>query len=190
MRSAVVWIPTLVLFASCASSSSWHADDALSAESLEMQYDEQGARGEVEYHILPEAVPAEVRASMDALHPGGRAVAAEKEYHGSTLYWELTKEIAGREIEAMFHPDGTLHSEEVEVAMSSVPAAVQATVANSGYGMASKWEEIRDGERMLVEYHVKTVMDGRHYKLQLSTSGALLAVWREVPAEIEVPVPH
>jgi len=181
-------LPCLLAFASCATEADWRASEASAAEKIEVQFDATGRRTEVEYHILPEAVPAEVRAAMDALHPGGAAIAAEREYDGSTLYWELTKEIEGREVEAMFHPDGRLHSEEVEVDPSSVPSGVRDALKRRIDGQVAKWEEIRDEERQLVEYHAKTELDRKHYKVILDPGGAVRAVFREVPAEIEVPV--
>ena len=178
----------LLPLASCASGAAWHLEDGLAAERIEMQVEACGKPREIEYHVRPESVPGEVRAAMDRLHPGGEATAAEREYEGSTLYWEITKEIDGLEVEAMFLPDGTLHSEELEVAASAVPEAVRAAVAGAPWGEPDAWEEIRDGERRLVEYHVKTSREGKRYKLLLDPGGALRQVFREVPAEIEVPV--
>jgi hypothetical protein len=55
-------------------------------------------------------------------------------------------------------------------------------------GNVDKYEEIRDAERELVEYHVKLTAEGKRYKLRVSPGGEVLGVAREVPAEIEVPV--
>jgi len=178
----------LVLAAAGASPDRWRADEALAADRLELQVDEHGRAVEYEYHIAPDAVPGAVHAAMDRLHPGGVATAAEKEYHGSELYWELSKEVDGLEVEAMFLPDGTLHSEEVEVAASTVPSAVAAAVAAELDGDVTKWEEIRDADRALVEYHAKVASSGRAYKVRVSLDGRVLAVVRELVAEIEVPV--
>jgi len=177
-----------LLFPACRAPVGWSSDEALAAESVEVQMDRDGRLVEVEYHLAPDRVPANVREAMDALHPGGRATAAEKEYVGSTLYWEVTKEIEGREVEALFLPDGTLHSEEVEVAAAGVPSAVQDAVRARLAGEVTKWEEIRDGERRLVEYHAKVTVADARYKLMVSAEGAVRAVVREVPAEIEVPL--
>ena len=173
----------------CKTYTEWHADEGLGAEGIEVQVDSKGRPLEIEYHVKPQAVPASVREAMDALHPGGEAVGAEKEYVGSDLFWELTKDIEGREVEAMFHPDGRLHSEEVEVEGSSVPDAVKAAVAARMDGEVTKWEEIRNGDRELVEYHAKLkASNGMKYKLLVTTHGEVFGVYREVPAEIEVPV--
>jgi hypothetical protein len=88
----------------------------------------------------------------------------------------------------MFLPDGTLHSEEIEVAAASVPQAVQAAVTQRIGGEITKWEEIHDAQRVLVEYHAKATAKGMKYKLRVDPGGQLLGVVREVPAEIELPV--
>ena len=167
----------------------WNNRDALAAESVEIQLDENARPVEVEYHILPAAVPANVMAAMDELHPGGRAVEAEKEFVGGVLYWEVTKEIDGLEIEAMFRVDGKLHSEELEVLSADVPEAVQQAVRERLGGSVNKWEEIRNGQRDLVEYHAKVAADGMRYKIMLSPTGVVRGIVREIPAEIEVPLP-
>jgi uncharacterized membrane protein YkoI len=178
-----------LLAPACRSTPGWSNEDALAAQSVEIQLDADAHPLEVEYHVLPDAVPAGVMAAMDALHPGGRAIAAEMEYVGTTLYWEVSKEVDGREVEAMFHPDGTLHSQELEVDAATVPEAVRAAARARMPGQVTKWEEIRDGDQELVEYHVKVTADDMKYKVVVSTAGSVLGVVREVPAEIEVPLP-
>jgi hypothetical protein len=167
---------------------SWNTSEALAAERIEMQVDERGKTVELEYHVAPGMVPQAVRAAMDRLHPGGSAVDAEKEYVGGKLYWEITKEIGGRAVEAMFQPDGTLYREEVEVSASEIPNAVQEAVRARLRGQVTKWEAIRDGERRVTEYHAKGTRDGKNYKVIAGLDGSVLAMVREVPAEIEVPV--
>jgi len=177
----------LLLLASCASHTEWRSEDGLAARKIEVQVDRDGRPLELEYHMAPSAVPASIHQAMDRLHPGGLAVDAEKEYVGSELFWELTKEIDGREIEAMFHADGTLHSEEIEVDGSDVPANVREAVSQRMPGQVTKYEEIRDGERRLVEYHVKVQSNDMNWKIRVSTGGKVVGIVREVPAEIEVP---
>ena len=181
-------IAGLLLLTACATGPSFQNADALDAERLEVAMDAKGNATEIEYHVRPEAVPAAVHEAMEALHPGGQATGAEKEYEGSTLYWELCKEVDGYSVEAMFTPDGTLHAEEVEVPASVVPQGVRKMVAGAGYGDVRAWERVHDGDQELVEYHVKTTRDDRNYKLIVSTEAELLAVFREIEAEIEVPV--
>jgi hypothetical protein len=92
-------------------------------------------------------------------------------------------------VEAMFLPDGTLHSQEIEVPADAVPDVVK-TAALGAFtgGTVNAWEEIRDGSRLLVEYHVKIAADGKNYKIAVSLDGKVTARHREVVAEIEVPL--
>jgi hypothetical protein len=178
-----------VTFPACASSG-WSSMDALVAESVEMQVTDLGQMAEVEYHIRPDQVPAVVRQSMDKLHPGGPYTGAEKEYEGGSLFYELTRPVGGMEIEAMFTPEGKLHSEEIEVSQNKVPTVVQNRAKNAIAGATiTKWEEIRDGEQLLREYHVKMTKGGMKYKVMITPTGRLVAVYREIPAEIEVRQP-
>jgi len=181
-------LAALSLLTACTSGPTLQNDDALGAEKLEVAMDESGRPTEIEYHVHPDAVPAAVHEAMEALHPGGAVTAAEKEFEGSRLFWELAKEIDGFKVEAMFYPDGRLYSQEVEVPASSVPEVVKSAVADADFGAVRAWEEIHDGDQQLVEYHAKTTSDGRNYKLLVGADGELLGVFREIEAEIEVPV--
>ncbi len=179
----------LLAFASCASPLAISNDDALSTVKLEVQVDHRGNMVEIEYHINPAAVPAAVKSAMDALHPGDPFTDAEREYQGGQVYYELNRMVDGREVEAMFLPDGTLHSEEVEVLADRVPAVVLDTL-RTVYPTCSvtKYEEIRDGNRVLVEYHIKVEVEGLAYKVLLSPAGEHLGAFREIVSEIEVPI--
>ena len=168
----------------------WSLSDARVAEKLEIQVDHAGNRTEVEYHILPDAVPEAVRKAMDELHPGGPFIGAEKEFENGVLYYELTREVDGFEVEAMFTPSGSLHSEEIAVAADTVPDVVKAGVSAAYPGGTVKvWEEIRGSKRELKEYHVKLTDGGLNYKVVVTLGGTVARAVREVPAEVEVPVP-
>ena len=183
-----VSLAVLVAFAvpACATSG-WNSHDALSADKIEMVMDDLGRQSEIEYHIPPENVPAVVRQAMDQLHPGGPFTGAEKEYNGGMLFYELTRVVDGMEMEVMFYPDGKLHSEELQVPEGSVPAIVRSTAQEAlGGGTVTKWEEIRNYRRELYEYHVKITKAGMKYKVMIGLKGELLAIFREIPAEIEV----
>ena len=188
MKPALWVVISGFVLVSCASQTEWRTEDALAADKVEVQVDGDGRALEIEYHVSPDVVPAAVHTAMDTLHPGGQAIGGEKEFIGSQLFWELSKVIDGREVEAMFHPDGTLRSEEAEVAVEDVPDEVRAAVAARLAGTVRKWETVRDSDRALIEYHAKVDSDGRQYKLVVSTDGEILRVVRELLAEIEVPV--
>jgi hypothetical protein len=191
----VTLLAVLPLFLSCQKAtaggeSALDAKDMLAAVKIEMLIGPEGNPEEIEYHIPPADVPEAVKKAMDKLHPGGPFTGAEKEMNEGILYYELTREVGGLEAEAMFLPDGTLHQEEIEVAAGKVPEAVKAGAEKAVAGATvKKWEEIRDKDRKLFEYHVKMAKGDKHYKVMLGTDGTLLGVYREIPAEIEVKVP-
>jgi hypothetical protein len=173
--------------AACATPNAWNNDDALGAEKIEMVMNPDGKPGEIEFHIDPSEVPAAVRRAMEDLHPAGRYTGAEKEMEDGVLYYELTRTAGGMDIEAMFTPEGKLHSEEIQVPASKVPDAVKKAAAGAvDGGKVTSWEEIRDSERMVVEYHVKKTSGKKNWKIAITPTGEVLAVYREIVAEIEV----
>ena len=163
--------------------------EARSARKIEIQVDARGGIVEVEYHADPASIPEIVRQAMDRLHPGGPFTDAERELNDGVLYYELSREVDGLEVEAMFTAGGELFSEEVEVRAGDVPQAIRdAITAHLPGGTVAKYEEIRNGSRELVEYHVKLDEDGRRHKLILSLEAQVMGDFLELVAEIEVPV--
>jgi len=174
-------LAVLIVLPACQSGrAQWDNASAAASTKLEVQMNEKGRMQEIEYHIAPTQVPQAVRDAMDRLHPGGRFDDAEKEWNEGRLYYELSRKVKGMDVEAMFTPDGELHSEEIQVPMTSVPAPVRdAAMASLGTGARpDKWEEIRDGSRTIVEYHVKMSRGNDKFKVILSTEGMLLAIYR------------
>jgi len=165
----------------------WDNDRATHARTLEVQVDHSGRYTEVEYHIAPDSVPAVVRKAMDQLHPGGAFDDAEYETQGGKPFYELSRKVNGMEVEAMFTPEGALHSEEIQVPMTKVPEVVRSRAMATG-GQATKWEEIRNGKREVTAYHVKMSRGGDKFKLMFKPDGTSEGMVREVPAEIEVQV--
>ncbi len=86
-----------------------NTQDALAADSVEIAISKAGYPVVIEYHIPPSQVPDVVKAAMDALHPGGKFTGAEKETIGGMTYYELARMVGGKEVEAMFYPNGALY---------------------------------------------------------------------------------
>ena len=168
---------------------SWSQGDALASQSVELEMNDRGGVTSIEYHVTPELVPQEIHDAMNALYPDGEVIAGEREMSGGDLHWELSKRIDGLVVEAMFDLDGNLVAEEAEIPPSTVPEPAQAAVRGLFDGRITKWEAIRDADRELVEYHAKVEAEGRRFKVAVDAEGTVRVVVREVPAEIEVPLP-
>ncbi len=180
-------LTVLVLLCACVTNR-YRNEDALASKSLEFQLNEKGRVDQIEYHIAPAGVPEAVRAAMTRLHPDGTITGAEKEWHHGTLYYELTSKKDGRETEVMFYPDGTVFRSEIEVPVDDVPQSIQKVAAAALPGAeVTKYEEIREADGRLIEYHVKLSRDGKRYKLLLHRTGVFRGLLREIPAEVEVP---
>jgi len=154
---------------------------------VEFAVDDRGRVREVEFHVPLAVLPAEIRAAAEREMPGGQVLDCEKEYDGRKVYWEVTKRIGGKEQEVLFDASGRPVAFEIEVDAAAVPAAVLRAADAAVGGSRTKVEEIRDGDRRLVEYHVKKTDRGVRYKLVVTPEGKVAKIWREMKAEIEVP---
>lgn len=143
---------------------------------------------EVEFHVPPSELPAEILAAVGRLCPGGEVVDCEIEYVGGTRYYEVTKRAAGKETELMLDEAGRPFRWEVEIEASAAPKAVLDAAASAAPGTLRKVEEIRDAGKALLAYHVKKEDRGIHYKIEIAPGGERLGVWRETKAEVEVPI--
>jgi len=144
---------------------------------------------EVEFHVDAASIPESVIAAAKKLIPGGYVGDCEIEYHGGSLYYEVTCTVQGVEMEVMFTPDGAPYRWEVEVDKDKVPAkAVDAAMAAVPGAVIKKAEEILDKDKNVLEYHFKLEKDWIKYKAAVSTSGELLGVYRETIGEIEGPL--
>ena len=185
----VATLATVLGAAGCASGPTM-VDVALAreAESLELRLDENGALVEIEYHVKPEAVPIAVRSAFHQMNPGVKPTGAEREFQGGQEYWELKASLGSLSVEAMFLPDGTLHSEEREIETNAVPAEVRGAIdaVYSGAGSGG-WEQIRDASGNVKEFHVKFEWNGKAHKIAVSPQGEILWKLLEIPAEFEVP---
>jgi len=146
-----------------------------------MAVDARGVATEIEYHIAPGEVPAAVQSAMRGLYTGADFTGAERETHSGKFYWELSVAVGGHDVEAMFLPDGMLHSQENEVAQDTVPHEVQkGAMGLYPDGAVTAWDEIRNGQRELTEFHVKMRSGGMNYKAAISLDGTVTSVVREV----------
>jgi len=156
---------------------------------IELQVDANGDVREIEYHVDASALPAAVIKAADEKLPGGRIEDCEKEYVGDRLYYEVTKVVGGLASEAMFTPDGKVYLMEIAIDRSQAPPTIlRAADQAAPGGEITSVEKILNADDELLEYHVKKKVDGRRYKILIAPDGRLLQTFREVPAEIEVPV--
>jgi hypothetical protein len=179
---------TAATLAPCSSTPGIDVGEARGARLVEVQLDAGGSLAEVEHHIAPGEIPAAVRAAMDRLRSGGTYTDAERAMHAGEMLLELSRTVNGLEVEARFSAPGELRSEGIQVRSEALPAAVREAVGARLPGQTvKKYEEIRDGSRTLVEYHVKLEAGGARHKLMLSPAGELLGHYLELEAELEVP---
>ncbi|MCR9243509.1 MAG: hypothetical protein NXI31_00650 [bacterium] len=161
---------------------------ALRSSKLETSVDGDGAVTEIEYHIAPNLVPTAVRGAMSELYPDVTFERAEYEVRSGETLYELVTAVEGRSVNAMFHEDGRLHTLEVEIDPESEPAITR-TVMRAWPGCTIEAvEQVRDGEQLIVGYHVDITSRERAIKVTVDRSGQVTAAVREIAAEVEVPI--
>lgn len=157
--------------------------------SIEMAFNNSGQVLEVEFHLSPNELPRKVLEAVEAKLPGGEIEDCEKEYEGGQLYYEVSKVIAGRETEMMVTPAGRVHLYEIAIDASEAPPAILAAADRSfPGGIRRSVEKILDRHDRLIEYHVKKTVNDTKYKIMVAPDGTVRRAFREIPAEIEVPV--
>jgi hypothetical protein len=191
--STTLVLCTVPVLGACAGHGPWTNDDMLAADALAVELDAAGRPVEMEFEVPIEDTPAEVRAAMEALHPGGGVDSAEREItmEGASWaeYWELSKEVDGREVSAKFEPSGKLVKEEFEVPAEDVPEVVREAAARVLGDAEVEWEAEYDATGVLTEYEVDAEVDGQALELSIAPDGTVLAMNREIPADIQVPLP-
>jgi hypothetical protein len=193
--SATRSLPALTLAAlcACAARPMLHSDATRDAELVpadeivELGLDVNGRIAEIEYHTTADHLPDNIRAAMESTVPGGKILSCEKEIHGKHTYWEVEKRVGGLDREVMFDVRGKVIVTEFQIPLSEAPAAVLAGADTwIRGGEITSVEEVRKGGGL--SYHVKKEHEGMRYKLVFTPGGELIMAYREVPAEIEVPV--
>jgi hypothetical protein len=124
------------------------------------------------------------------MFPGSRITDGEKEFDDNgRLYWEVTVKKGSEEKEIMLTPAGKPYRMEIKVRESEVPSEVIAAADSAAPGgRRTSVEKILDGKENLLEYHIKKSVNGIHYKILVTSDGRVREVYREVMAEIEVPL--
>lgn len=156
---------------------------------IEAQIDAKGRIVDLEFHVPPTELPAAVVEAADRVIGEGPVLDAEREFVDGVAYWEVVKRVGGKEVEVLFDAAGRPRSWEIEIDPGEAPPNVLAAAEAAAPGARRKVEKILGAARELVAYHVKTAGEQGRYKVEVSPRGEVVAVWREVDAEIEVPVP-
>ena len=197
MKYVFASVCLLALVVVAQGAATWDARMALDeAVKLEVTLDAQGQMSEIEYHVDPSTMPQHIKDAMTKAFPGKTVniTAGEKEHVDGVLHYELSAEIDGMEYEAMFTESGQPHVWEIQVKQGVVPPKVVQAIQGRYPGADLTkvvWEKIvygGDPNGDPSEYHVKVPFQGKNYKVVLAPTGYVVDTFREIPAEIEVPV--
>jgi uncharacterized membrane protein YkoI len=155
---------------------------------IEMGLAKDGTFDAIEFHVPFEQLPQAARDALEKHLPGGEVLDAEIEYTAAGVSYEVTKKIDGRESEVLVDADGKVVNWEIEVDAAKVPEAVRKAAEATEGGRVTMYEEISDGAKKVIAYHVKKDDGGKKWKIAIAPDGKVQEARREMNAEIEVTV--
>jgi hypothetical protein len=128
------------------------------------------------------SLPGPVKAAIEALYPQATIEESELEEEGIKVY-EVELEQEGKEVELTIAPDGTVMEKESEVALSDVPAAVQAAIVRAAEGaeIDEVTEEVtywvvtlKKLEAPQTTYEAEVIKDGKETEIEVGADGSIV----------------
>ena len=168
-----------------------HLEDARELDHVKVGVNQSGDVWKLSiYHHDLRAAPDGALNLAPGANPQITMLESEWDYDGSHPTQLNTTDAHGESCETSSDPQGALRYRECDVALSSLPAAVQATVQNTvPSGQPVKAEKRDDVKGTLYEVEVQT--GKRAHKLHVAADGTLKAHHIKVPAifyyKVEVP---
>lgn len=136
-------------------------------------------------YLAKEGLPDWVHEMASEKLGKGEDLAYEVEVYpdGSEVY-EVYRKIGGKEQQLSVRPDKTVYYIGTEHAEDALPAAVS-TALGGHKGFVVRRCIAKEGPTFF-EYHVKGRMKGHAYRARISKDGAMIALQRVLPSEIEL----
>ncbi len=123
-------------------------------------------------------LPKKVAQAAQARYPHGKITAAEREEEAGKVTFELKITDGKRKLELAVSAEGKPLSEEEEIALSELPAAVKQAIAASpkhGASTLKAAERITDAsDAKLVRYEVKVARGQTRYELLVEATGKIV----------------
>jgi hypothetical protein len=131
------------------------------------------AQSGAETKIGAKDLPAPVRAAFEKQYPGAKILSASKEIDKGVTLYEVESVQNGRNRDVLYKPSGEVVVVEETIAMSEVPAAVQAALkAHFPQAQAVKAEKLISGSTVEYEFQLK---GAAKKEVKFSAGGKLLA---------------
>jgi hypothetical protein len=143
-----------------------------------------------EAEIPLDSVPLVCRDAAKRLEPNGEFVGAERELAGGRWYYEVIVRTAGRRIELLMNPDGSLAGREDALTTDEIPAGIaDAGIRAAGGGELIVVERVTGPEAQTGEsFHVKVRgAAGEVRRVSVREDGSVVRVMRKMLAEVRVP---
>lgn len=160
---------------------------------MELEFTRDGTFLDMEAEIPLTSVPETVRSSVEAAFPGAELTAAELELQSGAWTFEVafTTNLSGSDgpMQAVVTPGGQILETERELPPRLWPESVLAAAEDALPGTTLVSVDVVSATDVEDRYHVKSERDGAKYKVTVTASGVVLSRVREVPAELEIPLP-
>jgi hypothetical protein len=132
-------------------------------------------KAEQEKTVSQKEVPQAVLKAFNDSYPGATIMEYSEETEDGEKYFEISCEFAGRKIDAVYHPDGSVSAIEEVIPIEALPQAVQQAIAREVPQFSIKLaEKIDKAGETLYEVKILNTQDQKTYELQFSDMGKLL----------------
>ncbi|MEM8712472.1 MAG: hypothetical protein AAGG01_16080 [Planctomycetota bacterium] len=168
--------------------------DALKSDgAMELEFARDGTFLDMEAEIALASVPEAVRSSVEAAFPGAELSTAELELQSGEWTFEVGFVAGvggdGGKVQAVVTPGGAILETERELPDRLWPEEVLRAAEAALPGTTLVSVDVISASGVEDRYHVKSERDGARFKVTVTASGEVLGRVREVPAEIEIPLP-
>jgi len=133
------------------------------------------ANGEQEKTVSMQEVPPAILKTFNDAYPGAAIKEYSEESEDGKTYYEISCTFEGRQIDAVYNPDGSVSAIEEVIPVESLPQAVNQAIAREVPQFSLKLaEKISKKSGIFYEVKLLDTRDQKTYELQFSESGELI----------------
>ncbi|UCE01488.1 MAG: PepSY-like domain-containing protein [Candidatus Latescibacterota bacterium] len=139
-----------------------------------------------ERDVTEAEVPQAVLAAFNQAYPGAHVKGYSEEVSEGNLYYEVSFEFQGRQLDVIFDPDGITNTIEEQIPVDALPEKMRQTIeqefAEFSYERA---ETVQKGSERYFEALVVDAKNGMMHEMVFSPGGDLIERQAKKPGEID-----
>jgi hypothetical protein len=125
--------------------------------------------------VTKKEVPEAVLKAFNSSYPGASIKEYSEEIEGGQKTYEISCTFEGREIDAVYNPDGSVSGIEEVIAVESLPEVVYQAISKEVSQFSIKLaEKIDKDNETFYEVKILNMQDQKTYELQYSDTGELI----------------